>query len=87
MLFLIIGELLDYIYNMNQDKEHTIEPLRDMETIIPILGKITILGGLSEEEMNILFKKMSKTLYRKGETIFGEGRRIFVHIYCQKRAC
>ncbi len=60
---------------MNTNNEHAIEPLVDTDTIMEILGQITILGGLNEDELNFLFKKMNKIRYRKGEIIFSRGDR------------
>ena len=58
---------------MEEKSERLIEPLLDVETILPILGRISILGGLNERELHILFNKMKKTRYKKGEIIFSQG--------------
>jgi len=49
------------------------EPLLDIETIIPLLNKIAIFGGLTEKELYIVFRKLEKIYYRANECIFRQG--------------
>ena len=53
--------------------ENREEPLWDVETIIPILGDIPILGGLDDAELHVLFRIMKKIRYSRNEIIFSQG--------------
>jgi CRP-like cAMP-binding protein len=48
-------------------------PLLEIEEVLPILNKISILAGLSEKQLYSLFRLLQKVSYRKGETIFEQG--------------
>ncbi|OQY32955.1 MAG: hypothetical protein B6241_09355 [Spirochaetaceae bacterium 4572_59] len=56
-----------------EESERFLEPLLDVETIIPILNSISILGGLDEKELYILFRHLKITKYKKDEIIFRQG--------------
>ncbi|GAB3095468.1 cyclic nucleotide-binding domain-containing protein [Aestuariicella hydrocarbonica] len=49
------------------------EPLMEVEKVLPILDKISILGGLSEPQLYEIFKRLKLVHYQPGETIFAEG--------------
>ena len=55
-------------------------PLTDIENIIPILDKIAIFGGLTEEQLYLLFKLLKKITYKENELIFKQGEPAS-HIY------
>jgi CRP/FNR family transcriptional regulator, cyclic AMP receptor protein len=48
-------------------------PLLDIENILPILNKISIFGGLTEQQLSALLGLLQKVSYKAGETIFKEG--------------
>jgi len=48
-------------------------PLLEIEEVLPILNRISILAGLSEKQLYSLFRLLQKVSYRKGETIFEQG--------------
>jgi CRP/FNR family cyclic AMP-dependent transcriptional regulator len=60
-----------------------LSPLLDIEEILPILSKISILAGLSEKQLSTLFRLLEKAHYTKGENIFNEGQQPS-HIYIVK---
>jgi len=45
-------------------------PLREIEAVLPIFHKISIVAGLSQKQLYALFRLFQKVSYRKGETIF-----------------
>jgi len=55
-------------------------PLVDIEAVLPILNKISILGGLSDAQLYKVFRAMESVAYRAGETIFEPGD-VPTHIY------
>jgi len=48
-------------------------PLTDIENVVPILNKISILAGLSEKQLYSVFKVLKKTGYEENEVIFKQG--------------
>ena len=62
------------------DSEKQLSPLLDIEEILPILSKISIFAGLSEKQLNTLFRVLEKAYYTAGENIFNEGQQPS-HIY------
>jgi CRP/FNR family transcriptional regulator, cyclic AMP receptor protein len=59
-------------------------PLLDIENVLPILNKISILGGLNDRQIYTIFRKMESVSYRAGETIFEQGDKPS-HIYIIRR--
>jgi CRP-like cAMP-binding protein len=55
-------------------------PLLEIEKIIPILNRITIFGGLTDNQLYSVFKLLEKTSYKMGEFIFKQGDEP-THIY------
>lgn len=45
----------------------------DMDTILPILNKISIFGGLTEPQILKVLGRMESVRYRAGETLFSKG--------------
>jgi len=45
-------------------------PLTDIENVLPVLDKIAIFGGLTNEQLYIVFKILKKVSYEKNEIIF-----------------
>jgi len=48
-------------------------PLKDPENVIPILNKISILGGLNDEQLHAIFALLKTVSYVSGEVIFNQG--------------
>ena len=48
-------------------------PLLDVENVLPILNKISILGGLDDAQLYAVFRLLETEHYRKGEFIFRQG--------------
>ena len=63
---------------MKKLKEYT--PLEDLSSILPILDKISIFGGLNREQLQFLFSSLKKTVFAKNEIIFKQGE-MPTHIY------
>jgi len=55
------------------DSPKTYYPLLDIEKIIPILNKISILGGLREQQLYSIFKLLKKVNYEPNEYIYHRG--------------
>ena len=66
-----------------EDKK-TYEPLFDIENVLPILNKISILAGLSDPQLYKLFKLLSQVTYKANETVFEQGEEPG-HIYIVKK--
>lgn len=49
------------------------KPLGDGNAILPILNRIAIFGGLSDKQLETLFKLLETVRYAKGEFIFERG--------------
>ena len=60
--------------------EKVYEPLLDIENVLPILSKISILAGLSDKQLYALFRLLKKVKYSAGETVFEQGQQPS-HIY------
>ena len=65
------------------NSEKQLSPLLDVEDILSILNKISILAGLSEKQLYTLFRLLEKVQYKAGENIFIEGQQPS-HIYIVK---
>jgi CRP-like cAMP-binding protein len=63
---------------MEEDKPY--QPLSDIREVLPILNKISIFAGLTQEELGSLFRLLQKVSYEKDEYIFREGEEPS-HIY------
>jgi len=48
------------------------EPL-DIDEVLPILNEISIFAGLSDAQLNTLFRSLEKVCYRAGEIVFEQG--------------
>jgi CRP-like cAMP-binding protein len=62
------------------DSEKQSSPFIDIEDILPILSKISIFAGLSEKQLDTLFRLLEKVHYKAGENVFNEGEQPS-HIY------
>ena len=58
--------------------------LLDIENVLPILEKISLLGGLSEQQLYTLFCLMETAEYRAGDIVFSQGS-IPSHIYIVRK--
>jgi len=56
---------------MADEKQYS--PLLDIENILPVLNKISILAGLSDKQLYDLFRLLEKVSYNSGEIIFEQG--------------
>ena len=66
---------------MLEQKVSRYESIDDIDSILPILSNISILAGLSRDQLDSLFKLMEKATYRKGETVFRQGKQpTHIHI-------
>jgi len=61
----------------------TYEPLKDIESVKAILSKISIWGGLTDNQQEKIYKKLSFGFFAKGEYIFRKGDQP-THIYIVK---
>jgi len=66
------------------EKKKTYGPLLDIENVLSILNKITIFAGLSDSQLNKLFKLLSSVSYKANETVFEQGDEPG-HIYIVKK--
>lgn len=48
-------------------------PLLDVESVLPILNEIAILGGLDDAQLYTVFRMLEVEHYEKGEVIFQQG--------------
>lgn len=48
-------------------------PLLDVENVLPILNKISILGGLDDQQLYTVFHLLEVEHYKKGEFVFRQG--------------
>lgn len=55
------------------EPERPLEPLLDVERIIPFLNKISIFGGLDDKQLYTLFRQLRMVKYRKDEIIIHQG--------------
>ena len=51
----------------------TFVPLADIESVLPILSEIAILGGFSDRQLHEIFKYMEECMFEQGEVIFQKG--------------
>ena len=58
----------------------TYEPLLHIEDVLHILNKISIFAGLSDKQLDTLFRLLAKVSYKTGETVFEQGQEPS-HIY------
>jgi CRP/FNR family cyclic AMP-dependent transcriptional regulator len=58
-------------------------PLDNIDSVLSILSKIAIWGGLSDEERSKVFKRLEVGFFKKGEYIFQKGDQPS-HIYIVK---
>jgi len=56
------------------------EPLLDVESVLPILGKMSIFAGLSGKQLDTLLRLLTKVSYKAGEAVFEQGQQPS-HIY------
>jgi CRP-like cAMP-binding protein len=56
-----------------EESEKVLEPLLDVESIIPILNRISLFGGLDEKELYIIFRNLKRVRYRTDELIVRQG--------------
>lgn len=49
------------------------EPLVHMEEVLPILDQIAILGGLTDPQLDTVFRYLQTVSYEKGEWVFEQG--------------
>ena len=66
------------------ENKKTYEPLLDIENVLAILNKISILAGLSDSQLYTLFKLLSCVSYKTNETVFEQGDEPG-HIYIVKK--
>jgi len=61
----------------------TFEPLKDVDSVKVILSKISIWGGLKDDQQNRIYKQLNVGSFQKGEYIFHKGDQP-THIYIVK---
>lgn len=66
------------------DEKKPCEPLLDIESVLPILNKISIFAGLSESQLYTLFRLLSRVSYKTNETVFEQGDKPS-HIFIVKK--
>ena len=59
-------------------------PLKDAESVLSILSKISIFGGITEEQRQEVFSRLETGFFRKGSCIFKKGDEP-THIYIVKK--
>ena len=69
---------------MTEDKRH-LSPA-DLEDVLPILNEISVLGGLSEDQLREVFRELQSVQYAKGERVFRQGEAPG-DIYVVRRGC
>lgn len=62
----------------------TYEPLLDIENVLAILNKISILAGLTEPQLYALFRLLHKVTFKTNEIVFEQGDQPN-HIYIVKK--
>lgn len=55
-------------------------PLLDIEEVLPVLDKMSILAGFSDKQLYSLFRLLERVSYKAGEIIFEQGQEPS-HIY------
>jgi CRP-like cAMP-binding protein len=48
-------------------------PLKDIESVLPILSDIAIWGGVTEGQRDKIFKRLETGIFKEGEYIFRKG--------------
>lgn len=59
---------------------NNITPLFEIETLLPILSKISIFGGLDSKQLYTIFRILQRVDYKEGEYVFRQGEPP-THIY------
>jgi len=59
-------------------------PLADIESVLPILSQIAILGGFLDRQLHEIFKCLEEGVFKQGEYIFQKGEDPS-HIYIVKK--
>ena len=62
----------------------TFVPLKDIESVLPILSDIAIWGGVSDQQRYKIFKQLETGIFKQGEYIFQKGEEPS-HIYIVKK--
>ena len=62
----------------------TFVPLKDIESVLPILSDIAIWGGVSDQQRYKIFKQLETGIFKQGEYIFQKGDDPS-HIYIVKK--
>jgi CRP/FNR family cyclic AMP-dependent transcriptional regulator len=58
---------------MTQSPVKAYTPLKDIESVLPILSKIAMWGGVSDEQRKSIFKRLGTGVFKKGEYVFRKG--------------
>jgi CRP/FNR family cyclic AMP-dependent transcriptional regulator len=58
-------------------------PLKDVDAVISILSRISVWGGLTDEQQEIIYRRLEVATFEKGEYIFRKGEQPS-HIYIVK---
>ncbi len=66
------------------DDSKSYEPVLDIENVLAILGKISILAGLTDSQLYTLFRLLRKITYKANEVVFEQGDQPS-HIYIVKK--
>lgn len=61
----------------------TFEPIKDIESVIAILSRISIWGGMTDAQQEKIFKRLEVGAFEKGEYIFQKGDQP-THVYIVK---
>ena len=48
-------------------------PISGIDTVSPILDKISLFGGLTEKQLSLLLSLLEEVSYEEGETVFSQG--------------
>jgi CRP-like cAMP-binding protein len=59
------------------------QPLKDIDSVIPILSKVSVWGGLTDQQQADIYKRLGIGIFKKGEYIFRKGDQP-AHIYILK---
>ena len=69
---------------MAEEKSYT--PLADIDAVMAILNRISLFGGLTDDQLRILFAYLEQVSYRKDQIIFRQGEKPG-HIYIIESGC
>ncbi|MBP1729689.1 MAG: cyclic nucleotide-binding protein [Deltaproteobacteria bacterium] len=61
----------------------TYHPLEDIDSVVSILSRISVWGGLTEEQQQKIYRRLEVGTFKKGEYIFRKGEQPS-HIYILK---